>query len=75
MTAIDRADWPPHQPECFDAPIPGRQWYSACEPGGDWDSESGRYTGEGPRVRPDGTCEGCGGRACAECGRENCGDH
>lgn len=67
-------DRPVHQPECFDAPIPGRVWFSGCEPGGDWDSELGRYTGTGPRVNADGVCDGCGEKACPECGREGCGE-
>ena len=76
MTPSDRDDWPIHQPEAFDAPIPGRQWYGGCEPGGDWDSELGRYTGTGPRVDPaTGRCESCGELACPECGRQNCPDH
>lgn len=71
-----REDWPVHQPECLDAPIPGRAWFAGCEPGGDWDSELARYTGAGPRVDPGtGICAGCGERACTECGRENCPDH
>lgn len=71
-----RDEWPVHQPECFDAPIPGRQWFGGCEPGGDWDSEYGRYTGTGPRVDPvTGICEGCHRAACPDCGRENCPDH
>lgn len=74
--AEDRDDWPVHQPECFDAPIPGRQWFSGCEPGGDWDSEIGAYDGIGPRVDPStGVCVGCGRTACRACGRENCPDH
>lgn len=70
-----RDGWPVHQPECHDAPIPGRNWFAGCEPGGDYDAELGTYDGTGPRVRPDGTCEGCGGRACPDCGREACPDH
>lgn len=58
-----RADWPVHQPEAFDAPIPGRQWYSGCDP-------------DRPRVNPaTGRCVGCGGVACPVCGLENCPDH
>lgn len=76
VEVVDHDEWPVHEPECFDAPIPGRQWYGGCEPGGDWDSELGRYTGTGPRVNPaTGICEGCGAVACRECGRENCPDH
>lgn len=59
MTYDDR---PVHQPECFEAPIPGRQWYSACDP-------------DRPRVGSSGVCEECGERACPECGREGCPDH
>jgi hypothetical protein len=66
---LDREDWPIHQPPAPEAPIPGIHHYSGCEPGGDWDSELGRYTGEGPRVKPDGICEGCGERACPVCGK------
>ncbi len=55
------SDWPRHQPECFDAPIPGRQWYGGCEPGA--------------RVNPaTGLCGCCGGSGCTVCGRENCPD-
>lgn len=73
---LDREDWPVHQPEAYDAPIPGRHWYRGCEPGGDWDSEIGDYTGIGPRVNPGtGRCESCGAEACPECGREGCPDH
>jgi hypothetical protein len=72
----ERDAWPIHQPECFDAPIPGRQWYGGCEPGGDWDSETNGYEGTGPRVDPStGRCESCGEQACPECGRQNCPDH
>ena len=53
---------PPHQPECFEAPIPGRQWYGGCDP-------------DLPRVDADGICEGCGGHGCPTCGREDCPDH
>jgi hypothetical protein len=53
---------PPHQPEAYDAPIPGRHWYAGCDP-------------DLPRVNAAGVCEGCGARACPECGRENCPDH
>lgn len=56
----DRDDWPVHQPAAPDAPIPGKHWYSGCDP-------------DGPRVRPDGVCEGCGGHACPHCGKEDCG--
>lgn len=71
-----REDWPVHQPECLDAPIPGRVWFGGCEPGGDWDSEYARYTGSGPRIDPaTGVCEGCGERGCRVCGRERCPDH
>lgn len=55
----EHESWPVHQPEAHDAPIPGRHWYAGCDP-------------DLPRVRPDGICEGCGGRACPQCGRENC---
>jgi hypothetical protein len=57
----DREDWPVHQPAAPEAPIPGRHWYSGCNP-------------DRPRVRPDGICEDCGERACPECGREECGE-
>lgn len=74
--AAGREDWPVHQPECFDAPILGRQWYAGCEPGGDLDHETGLYHGSGPRVNPaTGVCEGCGEQACRECGLQNCPDH
>lgn len=69
-------EWAVHQPEALDAPIPGRVWYSGCEPGGDRDSETGRYDGQGPRINPfSGICEGCGEIACRTCGRESCPDH
>lgn len=56
-------DWPVHQPEAVDAPIPGRHWYSGCNP-------------DRPRVDPaSGRCEDCGMSACSECGREDCPDH
>lgn len=59
----DREEWPVHQPEAFDAPIPGRHWYSGCDP-------------DRPRVNPEtGRCEDCGEPACRECGRANCPDH
>jgi hypothetical protein len=61
--SADREEWPTHQPEAYDAPVPGRQWYSACD-----DSY--------PRVNPEtGRCEGCGATACVRCGREACPDH
>lgn len=63
MVNVPYDDWPIHQPECFDAPIPGRQWYGGCDP-------------DRPRVDPaTGICVSCGGRACRDCGRENCPDH
>ncbi len=69
----DYSDWPVHRPVAWDAPIPGKHWYAGCEPSGDWDSEYGRYTGTGPRVDPaTGICEGCGEKACPECGMEDC---
>lgn len=69
-------DWPVHQPEATDAPIPGRQWYSGCEPGGDLDIESGHYEGTGPRLNPaTGRCTGCGEPGCRVCGRQDCPDH
>jgi len=69
-------NWPVHQPECLNAPIPGRHWFAGCEPGGDWDPEYQRYGGSGPRVNPTtGICEGCSQRACRVCGREACPDH
>jgi hypothetical protein len=59
----DRDEWPVHQPEAFDAPIPGRQWYGGCDP-------------DRPRVNPQiAVCESCGATACIICGRENCPDH
>lgn len=63
MTA-DRDDWPVHQPgPAYEAPIPGVHWYAGCDP-------------DQPRVDPlTGICEGCGERACGECGRSNCPDH
>jgi hypothetical protein len=74
--ADEREDWPVHQPEATDAPIPGRHWYSCCEPL-DYDSERGYYgVAPGARVNPaTGLCENCGRPACRECGRENCPDH
>lgn len=57
------SDWPVHQPECYDAPIPGRVWYGGC-------------TSDRPRVNPHtGRCLECDGEACRECGRENCPEH
>lgn len=67
-SVTNRDDWPHHAPIAPDAPIPGRNWFSGCEPGGDWDSETGRYTGTGPRVSPAGICESCGETACPVCG-------
>ena len=46
-----REDWPTHQPEAPEAPIPGRHWYGGCDP-------------DRPKVDPDGICLGCGDRAC-----------
>lgn len=60
---------PVHQPPAPDAPIPGIHFYAGCEPGGDMDHETGRYEGLGPRVNPDGVCEGCGEIACPVCGK------
>ena len=58
-----RDGWPVHQPDAPEAPIPGRHWYSGCNP-------------DRPRVNPStGICEDCGGRACRVCGREACPDH
>lgn len=55
-------DAPRHLPECFDAPIPGRQWYGGCNP-------------DGGHIHPGtGLCSECGARACRECGLENCPD-
>jgi hypothetical protein len=51
----ERMSWPAHQPIAPEAPIPGRHWYGGCTP-------------DMPRVRPDGTCEECGRKACPECG-------
>lgn len=48
-------EWPTHQPIAPDAPIPGRHWYSGCDP-------------DGARVNPEGVCEGCGEKACPVCG-------
>jgi hypothetical protein len=48
---------PVHRPAAPDAPIPGRHWYSACDP-------------DRPRVNADGVCEGCGESACSHCGHE-----
>lgn len=60
---IEHDEWPVHQPDAPDAPIPGRHWYSGCNP-------------DRPRVNPaTGICEDCGGVACRECGREACPDH
>lgn len=59
--SLDREDWPVHQPDAPEAPIPGRHWYQACDP-------------DLPRVSPFGVCESCGGVACPVCGRENCPD-
>lgn len=55
--ANDPEDWPVHRPAAPEAPIPGRHWYAACNP-------------DRPRVRPDGVCAECGGRACPVCGCE-----
>lgn len=61
--AEQREDWPVHQPDAPEAPIPGRHWYSGCNP-------------DRPRVNPaTGCCEDCGDKACVECGREDCPDH
>lgn len=54
-----RNDWPVHRPAAPEAPIPGRHWYSGCDP-------------DQPRVNPSGVCEGCGGYGCPKCGREGC---
>lgn len=51
----DREGWPVHRPIAPEAPVPGRQWYGACD-----DSYM--------RVRPDGVCESCGEKACPVCG-------
>jgi hypothetical protein len=53
--AYARDGWPVHQPIAPEAPIPGRHWYSGCNP-------------DRPLVRPDGYCEDCGDRACPVCG-------
>lgn len=54
------ASLPTHQPLCADAPIPGGPYhYASCDP-------------DMPGVHPDGICEGCGERACPECGCEVC---
>lgn len=51
---------PVHRPLCPDAPIPGGpHHYAGCDP-------------DHPRVNAAGTCEGCGGKACPECGLEVC---
>ena len=50
-------DEPTHRPYAPDAPIPGRNWYSGCDP-------------DYPTVDANGTCRGCGKKACPECGRE-----
>ena len=55
------ADLPAHRPEALDAPIPGRNWFSGCDP-------------DQPRVFR-GRCLGCGEVACDECGRSDCPDH
>lgn len=74
--AAEQLEWPVHQPEAVDAPIPGRHWYSGCAPGGDFDPETYSWLGTGPRVNHEtGICEGCGRTACKTCGRENCPDH
>lgn len=52
-------DRPVHRPAAPDAPIPGQHWYGGCDP-------------DRPRVNADGTCEGCGGYGCPDCGREGC---
>jgi len=57
-----REFWPVHRPAAYDAPIPGRHWYAGCDP-------------DGPRVGPDGVCEGCGESACPKCGLEDCPEH
>lgn len=60
---LEHEDWPVHQPDAPDAPIPGRHWYQSCDP-------------DLPRVNPEtGICEGCGESGCRDCGRENCPDH
>jgi hypothetical protein len=55
--AAELDDRPVHRPAAPDAPIPGRHWYSGCDP-------------DRPRVRPDGVCAGCGEHACPDCGHE-----
>lgn len=61
---------PVHRPAAYDAPIPGRHWYSGCEPGGDFDPETLQYEGHGPLVGEDGFCRSCGAKACPDCGAE-----
>lgn len=56
VTEILLEDEEPHQPPAPEAPIPGRHWYSGCDP-------------DLPTVGPDGVCRGCGEKACPKCGR------
>lgn len=54
----DHDYWPVHQPFAYEAPIPGLNWYSGCDP-------------DRPRVNPEtGICESCGATACPTCGSE-----
>ncbi len=57
MTGLAYLERPVHQPAAPEAPIPGRHWYSGCDP-------------DRPTVGLDGVCEGCGQKACPECGHE-----
>lgn len=54
MASFD-TDRPRHQPIAPEAPIPGRHWYSGCDPDGGYVDEKG-------------ICNDCGGHACPECG-------
>jgi len=47
---------PVHQPYAPEAPIPGINYYSGCNP-------------DRPRVNAQGVCEDCGEQACPACGR------
>lgn len=59
LEALRADDRPIHRPAAPDAPIPGHHHYGGCDP-------------DHPRVNPNGTCEGCGGYGCPQCGKEGC---
>lgn len=48
---------PNHHPFAYDAPIPGMNWYAGCDP-------------DGTTVNEEGVCNGCGEKACPDCGHE-----